>query len=59
MTVPSFAIRMITIDCADPARLATFWAAAREHETHTVPGLTWTVMTDPEDNVFRVGNPDE
>ncbi|WP_462417636.1 VOC family protein [Kytococcus sp. Marseille-QA3725] len=24
-------------------------------ETHTVPGLTWTTLTDPEGNAFCVG----
>lgn len=28
---------------------------AREHEEHTVPGLTWTVLSDPEGNKFCVG----
>lgn len=111
----AFSIRMITIDCHEPGRLAAFWSAAtdspivadhgafamvgskpalgfqqvadppagknrihfdgggtdreqlvnrfvalraHEHETHSVPGLTWTVMSDPEGNVFCVGNPD-
>lgn len=111
----AFTIRMFTIDCHDPARLAAFWSAAtecpvvadhgvfvivgcqpmlgfqqvaeptpgknrihfdgggadrellvsrlrqlgaQEHETNSVPGLTWTVMSDPEGNVFCVGNPD-
>lgn len=111
---PAFAIRMITIDCHDPAALADFWSAATgrsvlanygdfvmvdteptlgfqrvdhptpgknrihldgggpdreelvarlrqlgatEHETRTVPGLTWTVMHDPEGNAFCIGNP--
>lgn len=115
MTDPKFTIGMITIDCADPAKLAAFWAAATgceivadyggfvmvgstptlgfqqvnettpgknrvhvdgrgedrdalvarlrelgatEHDSHTVPGLTWTVMSDPEGNLFCVGNPD-
>ncbi|GAB3570832.1 VOC family protein [Spelaeicoccus albus] len=30
---------------------------ATEHETRSIPGLTWTVMTDPEGNYFCVGNP--
>ncbi|MBW3084878.1 hypothetical protein KEM60_01067 [Austwickia sp. TVS 96-490-7B] len=29
---------------------------AVEHETYTVPGLTWTVMRDLEGNVFCIGN---
>lgn len=115
MTTPSFSIRMITIDCREPARLAAFWSqatgcpvtsdygdfamvdavptlgfqrvddptpgknrihvdgggadrvtlvrrlrelGATEHETRSVPGLTWTVMTDPEGNFFCVGNPE-
>lgn len=37
------------------ARLSELGAI--EHETHSVPGLTWTVMSDPEGNVFCVGNP--
>ena len=105
---------MITVDCANPARLAEFWSAAtgcpvaadygtfvmvgctptlgfqqvetptpgknrihfdgggsdrahlvarlrdlgaQEHETRSVPGLTWTVMSDPEGNHFCVGTP--
>lgn len=32
---------------------------AQEHETRSVPSLTWTVMTDPEGNVFCVGKPEE
>jgi catechol 2,3-dioxygenase-like lactoylglutathione lyase family enzyme len=116
VTFAPFAIRMITIDCKDPARLAAFWSAATgkpvvadygsfvmvgssptlgfqqvstptpgknrihfdgggadremlvsrlrelgatEHETHSVPGLIWTVMADPEGNIFCVGNPEE
>jgi predicted enzyme related to lactoylglutathione lyase len=107
---------MVTIDCADPARLAKFWSEAAGYEIkadladgmflvlgraggidlglqkvsepraagknrvhvdrdaedrpaeverltglgatvvaeHTYPGLTWTVMTDPEGNEFCV-----
>lgn len=116
MNGPSFAIRMITIDCHDPAALADFWSAATrrpilanygdfvmvdteptlgfqrvddltpgknrlhldgggsdreelvarlrelgatEVDTRSAPGLTWTVMHDPEGNVFCVGNPSE
>lgn len=108
---------MVTIDCADPHKLAAFWTraldveiaedygdylfltapeggsvvlgmqrvperlsgknrlhldfgttertsevrrlvrlGATEGETHTVPGLTWTVLSDPEGNQFCVGN---
>ncbi|MCT1776694.1 VOC family protein [Brachybacterium sp. p3-SID957] len=114
MNSPTFAIRMVTIDCHDPNALAEFWSAATgspvladygdfvmvdteptlgfqrvshptpgknrihldgggadreelvnrlrqlgatEQETRTVPGLTWTVMHDPEGNSFCVGNP--
>lgn len=114
MNSPTFAIRMITIDCHNPTALADFWSAATgrsilanfgdyvmvdtepalgfqrvdhptpgknrihldgggsdrealvarlrelgatEHETRTVPELTWTVMHDPEGNAFCVGNP--
>lgn len=113
MSTLAFGIRMVTIDCHDPSRLAAFWSkatgcavtadygdfvmvastpvlgfqrvpdptpgknrvhldgggadrealvhhlcglGATEHETRTVPGLTWTVMTDPEGNYFCVGN---
>lgn len=116
MTAIPFSIRMITIDCTDPARLAAFWSVATgspvvadhgaftmvgsrpalgfqqvsdptpgknrihidggggdrdemvvrlcdlgatEHETRSVPGLTWTVMADPEGNLFCVGNPED
>ena len=31
---------------------------AIERETHSVPGLTWTVLADPEGNLFCVGNPE-
>ncbi|MFD9888937.1 VOC family protein [Amycolatopsis sp. NPDC059027] len=108
---------MITIDCADPPKLASFWTralgteidqdygffltlkppaqgglvlgfqqvpeprkgknrvhidfgtsdrkeeiarlvalGADEHETHELPGLTWTVLTDPEGNEFCVSS---
>jgi predicted enzyme related to lactoylglutathione lyase len=30
---------------------------ATEHEEHAVPGLTWTVLTDPVGNEFCVGSP--
>ena len=30
MTSSPFVVRMITIDCRDPARLAAFWSAATE-----------------------------
>ncbi len=113
MTDSAFAIRMITIDCLNPAALARFWSAATdapivadhgsfvivgstpalgfqlvdhptpgknrihldgggsdraalvsrlkelgatEQGSHSVPGLDWTVMADPEDNVFCVGS---
>ena len=116
MTAVPFSVRMITIDCRDPSRLAAFWSAATgcpvvadyggfimvgstpalgfqqvsepapgknrvhidgggadrealvarlrdlgavEHETRSVPGLTWTVMADPEGNLFCVGNPQD
>ncbi|GAB2783569.1 VOC family protein [Amycolatopsis magusensis] len=29
---------------------------AKEVEEHHIPGLAWTVLTDPEDNVFCVGS---
>ena len=30
---------------------------ATRGEDHTVPGLTWTVLHDPEGNEFCVGSP--
>jgi hypothetical protein len=30
---------------------------ATRGEDHTVPGLTWTVLQDPEGNEFCVGSP--
>lgn len=41
---------------AEVARLASL--GATEIDEHTVPGLTWTVLRDPEGNEFCVsGNP--
>lgn len=37
------------------ARLVALGAVAREK--HEVPGLTWTVLLDPEGNEFCVGSP--
>jgi predicted enzyme related to lactoylglutathione lyase len=114
-TGPALAVIMVTIDCADPQAVASFWSAAldlpvatdigdyiylakpaaggivvslqkvseprvgknRVHldltgeratevprlvalgatvvEEHTVPGTAWTVLEDPEGNVFCVG----
>ncbi|HEV7977197.1 VOC family protein [Amycolatopsis sp.] len=31
---------------------------ASELDTHEMPGLTWTILTDPEGNVFCVGGGD-
>lgn len=28
---------------------------AKEHGEHSAPGLIWTILSDPEDNVFCVG----
>jgi predicted enzyme related to lactoylglutathione lyase len=28
---------------------------AKQHDTHSVPGLTWTVLSDPDGNEFCVG----
>jgi hypothetical protein len=38
--------------------LAGFWTkalGASEVEEQVMPGLTWTVLADPEGNLFRVG----
>jgi hypothetical protein len=52
---------MITVDCADPRSLAAWWAEALGVEIaqdfdgeHAVPGLSWTVLQDPEGNEFCV-----
>lgn len=39
---------------AEVERLVGLGATA--HEEHTVPGLTWTVLTDPAGNEFCVGS---
>ena len=39
---------------AEVARLVAL--GAKEQEEHTVPGLTWTVLTDPVGNEFCVGS---
>jgi predicted enzyme related to lactoylglutathione lyase len=39
---------------AEVARLVGL--GAKEQEEHTVPGLTWTVLTDPVGNEFCVGS---
>jgi hypothetical protein len=41
----------LTIDCADPSRLAAFWTEARRVDED---GSFWTVMLDPEGNEFCV-----
>ena len=41
---------MVTIDCADPRRLAAFWSAALG-----VACRRWTVLADAEGNPFCVG----
>lgn len=41
---------------ADVARLVE--AGASELEEHTLPGHRWTVMADPDGNVFCVSSPD-
>lgn len=40
---------------AEVARLVKL--GATEVEEHTVPGLSWTVLLDPEGNEFCVGTP--
>jgi len=42
---------------AEVARLVEL--GATEIATHTVPGLTWTVLADPDGNQFCVGQPDQ
>ncbi|WP_018685948.1 VOC family protein [Actinokineospora enzanensis] len=39
---------------AEVARLVALGATA--HGEHSVPGMTWTVLTDPENNEFCVGS---
>lgn len=39
----------------DLCRSTRTWKRLEEHETRSMPGLTWTVMTDPEGNVVCVG----
>jgi len=41
---------------AQVQRLCELGATALD--THTVPGKTWTVMADPDGNLFCVGDPD-
>lgn len=42
---------------AEIARLVEL--GATELATHTVPGLTWTVLADPDGNQFCVGQEDQ
>jgi catechol 2,3-dioxygenase-like lactoylglutathione lyase family enzyme len=46
-----------TEDRADEVKRLVGLGAA-EVDTHEMPGLTWTVLTDPEGNVFCVGGGD-
>ena len=41
----------ITFDCADPARMAAFWAAVLGYAIppgHAEPGASWAACADPE-----------
>ncbi len=42
---------------AEVARLVSL--GATEVGVHNVPGLTWTVLADPDGNQFCVGQPDD
>lgn len=42
---------------AEVARLVSL--GATEVAEHTVPGLTWSVLADPDGNQFCIGQPDD
>jgi hypothetical protein len=37
----------VAVDCADPARLAAFWAGVLAYQRQDVPGDDWAALVDP------------
>jgi hypothetical protein len=55
--------RHVTVDCADPHELATFWSAATgwplsELDHRTAEGPGWVTLQNPEGNEFCIERSD-